>query len=52
VETLLGRATVLSRLRRHPEAVAALERARQLDPQNPRVAALLAAERSRAEDER
>lgn len=51
-DTLLGRATVLSRLRRHPEAVAALERARQLDPQNPRVAALLAAERSRAEENR
>ena len=51
-DTLLGRATVLSRLKRHPEAVAALERARQLEPENARVQALLAAERSRNEEKR
>ncbi|HEY2798874.1 MAG TPA: tetratricopeptide repeat protein [Thermoanaerobaculia bacterium] len=46
-EILTGRARALSRLDRHPEAVRALERARDLQPDAPRIEALLAAERAR-----
>lgn len=51
-DSLLGRATALSRLSRHREAVLALERAHELDPENHRVQALLATERSRAEEKK
>lgn len=51
-DTILGKATALSRLGRHAEAVAALERARAIEPENPRVAARLAAERFRAAEEK
>jgi Flp pilus assembly protein TadD len=47
-DSLIGRAEALSRLGRHGEAVRALERARSLDPEEARLASLLAAERSRA----
>ncbi len=46
-DVLLGRATALSRLKRHAEAVRALERARQLSPENLRIQTMLAAERAR-----
>ncbi len=46
-EVLLGRAAALSRLNRHAEAVRALERARQLAPDDPRVQTRLAVERAR-----
>lgn len=46
-DVLLGRATALSRLKRHAEAVRALERARQLAPENLRIQTMLAAERAR-----
>lgn len=49
-ETLIGRASALSRLRRHEEAVAALERARELEPENPQIQIQLASERIRAEE--
>ena len=49
-DSLIGRAEALSRLGRHGEAVRALERARSLDPDEPRLAPLLATERSRAAD--
>jgi Flp pilus assembly protein TadD len=47
-DTLVASAEALARLGRHAEAVRALERARTLDPDNPRVDSLLAAERSHA----
>jgi Flp pilus assembly protein TadD len=47
VAVLEGRARALSRLDRHGEAVQALERARELSPDDVRVQTLLAAERAR-----
>jgi Flp pilus assembly protein TadD len=47
-ESLRGEAMALSRLERHAEAVRALERARDLSPDDQRVALLLVTERSRA----
>jgi Flp pilus assembly protein TadD len=47
VEVLEGRARALSRLNRHREAVQALERARDLRPDDVRIQTLLAAERAK-----
>lgn len=47
-DSLIGKAEALARLGRHREAVRVLERARSVDPEDSRVAPLLAAERSRA----
>lgn len=49
-DALLGQAEALSRLQRHREAVAALEKAHQIDPDNKKIDLLLATERSRAEE--
>jgi Flp pilus assembly protein TadD len=51
-EVLEGRARALSRLNRHREAVQALERARELRPDDVRLQTLLAAERARLTDQR
>jgi tetratricopeptide (TPR) repeat protein len=51
-EAMRGRAIALSRLDRHREAVEALERARQIAPEDPRIELLLVAERSRVEEKR
>ncbi len=51
-DSLIGRSEALSRLGRHGEAVRALERARSLDPEEPRLAPMLAAERTRAAEPR
>lgn len=48
VDVLTGRARALARLNRHGEALRALERARDLQPDEPRIQALLAVERARA----
>ena len=50
VDTLVGQASALSRLGRHRDAVRMLERARELEPQNPWVQTLLASERVRSEE--
>ena len=50
-EVLEGRARALSRLNRHREAVQALERARELRPDDVRLQTLLAAERAKLTDE-
>ncbi len=47
LEVLRGRAKALSRLNRHREAVHVLERARELQPEEVRIQAQLAAERER-----
>ena len=49
-EVLKGRARALSRLDRHAEAVQALERARELKPDDARIQALLAAEGARVRE--
>ena len=51
-DSLIGRSEALSRLGRHGEAIRALERARLLDPEEPGLASLLAAERTRAAEPR
>ena len=48
--TLIGQASALSRLRRHGEAIAVLERAQELEPRNPKIWVQLASERIRAEE--
>ncbi|MEP6994396.1 MAG: tetratricopeptide repeat protein [Acidobacteriota bacterium] len=52
VDVLTGRARALSRLNRHREAIQTLERARELQPDELRIQALLAAERARAQEKR
>jgi tetratricopeptide (TPR) repeat protein len=47
-DSLAGSAEALSRLGRHAEALRALEKARDLAPEDRHIEALLAAERSRA----
>jgi tetratricopeptide (TPR) repeat protein len=49
-ETLIGQASALSSLRRHQDAVRVLERARELEPESPRIQALLSTERARSQD--
>jgi len=51
-ESLVGRAEALSRLNRHREAVATLERAHELAPDDHHIELLLATESSRAEAEK
>ncbi len=51
-DALWGRALALSSLERHPEAVLALERALELEPDDHRVELLLVTERSRAEEKK
>ena len=50
LEVLKSRAKALSRLERHAEAVAALERARELKPDDPRIQTLLSVERARVSE--
>ncbi|MGH9318052.1 MAG: tetratricopeptide repeat protein [Thermoanaerobaculia bacterium] len=50
-DSLLGQATALARLNRHPEAARLLERAALLAPENQQVRSLLTEERERLEQE-
>jgi Flp pilus assembly protein TadD len=50
VDVLTGRAKALSYLNRHREAVRVLERARDLQPDDPRIQVFLATERARSQE--